>query len=127
MNERIKELAKEAGVAMFGDAVYMINSNDTLDVGVMEKFAMLIVKECENVSLQSSLRDDDMGAIIANRIRSRFDPKLVAHDINRFDGLAERISSQLRDYSDVHAGDGGYKISTQEKHEEFVKKRNGEE
>jgi hypothetical protein len=46
MNERIRELAKEAGITMFGDAVYMHNCNDTLDVGVMEKFAELIIMEC---------------------------------------------------------------------------------
>jgi hypothetical protein len=49
MNEQIRELAEQSGIAMFGDAVYMYNSNDTLDVGVMEKFAELIVRECAGV------------------------------------------------------------------------------
>ena len=46
MNERIKLIAEQAGITMFGDAVYMSDSNDTLDVNVMNKFAELIVKEC---------------------------------------------------------------------------------
>ena len=46
MNERIRELAEQAGITMFGDAVYMSNRNDTLDVNVMEKFGELIVQEC---------------------------------------------------------------------------------
>jgi len=46
MNERIKLLAEQAGITMFGDAVYMSNSNDTLDVTVMNTFAELIVREC---------------------------------------------------------------------------------
>lgn len=36
------------------------------------KFAELIVKECEKVSLKSSHRDDDMGAIIARQIKEHF-------------------------------------------------------
>ena len=37
-----------------------------------EKFAELIVRECEKVSLKSSHRDDDMGAIIARQIKQYF-------------------------------------------------------
>ena len=37
-----------------------------------QKFAELIVKECEKVSLKSSHRDDDMGAIIARQIKQYF-------------------------------------------------------
>ena len=46
MNERIKLLAEQAGITLFGDAVYMSNRDDTLDVNVMKKFAELIVREC---------------------------------------------------------------------------------
>ena len=46
MNDRIKELAKQAGIAVWGDAVYMYDPKDTLDSTVMEKFAKLIVREC---------------------------------------------------------------------------------
>ena len=46
MNEQIKQLADEAGIAIWGDAVYMYHPKDTLDSTVMEKFAQLIVREC---------------------------------------------------------------------------------
>jgi hypothetical protein len=51
MNERIKELAKQAGIAVWGDAVYMYDPKDTLDSTVMEKFAELIVRECAEQSM----------------------------------------------------------------------------
>jgi hypothetical protein len=42
MNERDKELAEQAGIAVWGDAVYMYDPKDTLDSTVMEKFADLV-------------------------------------------------------------------------------------
>jgi hypothetical protein len=36
------------------------------------RFAEMIVKECVQVSLNSSHRDDDMGAIIARQIKKHF-------------------------------------------------------
>jgi hypothetical protein len=48
MNERIKELAEQAGIAVWGDAVYMYHPGNTLDSTVVTKFAELIVKECMN-------------------------------------------------------------------------------
>jgi hypothetical protein len=45
MNERIKELAEQAGIAVWGDAVYMYHPDNTLDSTVMTKFAELIVQE----------------------------------------------------------------------------------
>ena len=38
----------------------------------LAKFANLIVKECVGVSLESSHRNDDMGAIIARQIEKHF-------------------------------------------------------
>jgi len=38
----------------------------------IEKFAQLIVQECESVSIRNSHRDDDMGAIIARKIKQHF-------------------------------------------------------
>jgi len=62
MNERIREL--------------MIQSNPDGDFSevewVLEKFAELIVGECEQVSLKNSHRNDDMGAIIAKQIKKHF-------------------------------------------------------
>jgi hypothetical protein len=65
MNERIKELARQASKEAFP-----INS-----IAFMEKFAELIVQECIDLSLRSSHRDDDMGAIIANKIKEHFGVK----------------------------------------------------
>jgi hypothetical protein len=48
MNERLKELAVQAGIAVWGDAVYMYDPKDTLDSTVMTKFAELIIAECMN-------------------------------------------------------------------------------
>ena len=50
MNERIKQLALEAGIAVWGDAVYMYDPKDTLDSTVMAKFAELIVRECAEIA-----------------------------------------------------------------------------
>ena len=49
MNERIKQIAEQAGVAVWGDAVYMYNPKDNLNSAVLEKFALLIVAECSKV------------------------------------------------------------------------------
>jgi len=46
MNERIRQLAEQAGIAVWGDAVYMYHPSETLDSTVMTKFAELIVREC---------------------------------------------------------------------------------
>ena len=46
MNKRIQQLAEQAGIAVWGDAVYMYDPKDTLDSTVMAKFAELIVREC---------------------------------------------------------------------------------
>ena len=52
MNEQILNLADQAGIAVWGDAVYMYHPTDTLDSAVLEKFAELIVRECANVGEQ---------------------------------------------------------------------------
>ena len=49
MNDRIKQLAKQAGIAVWGDAVYMYDPKDTLDSTVVEKFAEVIVQEAIGV------------------------------------------------------------------------------
>jgi len=49
MNERIKQLAEQAGIAVWGDAVYMYHPGNTLDSTVMTKFAELIVRECRDI------------------------------------------------------------------------------
>ena len=47
-------------------------SGKWINVDRMNQFAELIVNECEQVSLNNSHRDDDMGAIIARNIKRNF-------------------------------------------------------
>ena len=68
MNERIKQLAYKAGLHNH----LWLDISDSDDVLDTVKFAQLIVRECEQVSLKNSHRDDDMGAIIARQIRQHF-------------------------------------------------------
>ena len=49
MNKRILELAEQAGIAVWGDAVYMYHPSDTLDATVLAKFTELIVQECIDI------------------------------------------------------------------------------
>lgn len=50
MNGRMRQLAEQVGIAIWGDAVYMYNPDDTLDYDVLSKFTELIVKECAEVA-----------------------------------------------------------------------------
>jgi hypothetical protein len=68
MNERIRELAEQCTDRHFNEG----GGFETFD---KEKFAELIVEECIDLSLRSSHRDDDMGAIIANKIKEHFGVK----------------------------------------------------
>ena len=73
MNERIKQLANKAGITVvehpFDDATQSWNDS-------MAKFAELIAYECTDLALGSSHREDDMGAIIANKIKQHFGVEL---------------------------------------------------
>ena len=63
MNEKlIGDLWIEAQRQMTGQSTKEFANN----------FAALVVKQCANVSLQSSHREDDMGAIIARNIKELF-------------------------------------------------------
>jgi hypothetical protein len=72
MNERIRQLADEAGLRftqlMSNPMVPVVDGRET----DLAKFAQLIVRECEQVSLKNSHRNDDMGAIIARQIKQHF-------------------------------------------------------
>jgi len=82
MNERIKQLSKQAGDYVNETYTGPVRSKtpgkiwEDGHIGwhtqFNQKFAELIVKECEKVSLKSSHRDDDMGAIIARQIKQHF-------------------------------------------------------
>ena len=56
MNNRILELAEQAGIAVWGDAVYMYHPSETLDSTVMTKFAELIVQDCIDIISPYTIR-----------------------------------------------------------------------
>ena len=71
MNKRIKYLAERAR----GQMAVLTTVDDEQwrqHEEFVRKFAELIVKECEQVSLKNSHRDDDMGSIIARQIKQHF-------------------------------------------------------
>ena len=55
----MRQLAEQAGIAIWGDAVYMFNPKNTLDSTVMSKFAELIVQECIDVTSQCNVMNVD--------------------------------------------------------------------
>jgi hypothetical protein len=69
MNDKFKMLALQAqmGTADFDAGSYYVATPE-----MMQQFAELIVKECIDLALGSSHREDDMGAIIANKIKKHF-------------------------------------------------------
>ena len=69
MTEQIKQLAEQAGIAVWGDAVYMYNPKDTLDSAVLEKFAQLVVRECAKVILETPVEYTEIDTM--HRIRDR--------------------------------------------------------
>jgi len=78
MNERIKQLAEQAGIAVWGDAVYMYHPGNTLDSTVMTKFAELIVRECMDIARNvGNISEPDDWALdrcyeIEQKIQDRF-------------------------------------------------------
>lgn len=76
MNKKFIELAEKAEFCLWGDEPW--SPGDVVDWGSryddeLENFAKLIIKECCDISLKSSHRDNDMGAIIAKNIEKHFE------------------------------------------------------
>ena len=72
MNKRILELAEQAGIAVWGDAVYMYHPHvsDTLDSTVLAKFTELIIRECgEWVNDNLGLLDEEARADLLKHFR----------------------------------------------------------
>jgi len=68
MNERIKKLA---------DKIWSLDVEPNPHFQLcLQAFAESIVQECESVSINNSHRDDDMGAIIARKIKQHFGVEL---------------------------------------------------
>ena len=68
MNERIEYCLYQAGLTAQG---CWDELDDYTKEGI-EKFAELIIEECQQIVLSNSYRDDDMGDIIANKIKQYF-------------------------------------------------------
>lgn len=64
MNEKILNLAEQAGIAVWGDAVYMYNPKDNLNSAVLEKFAELIVRECADIATMNQFQWDSAGGYV---------------------------------------------------------------
>jgi hypothetical protein len=71
MNERIKELAEQAGIAVWGDAVYMYDPKDTLDSTVMAKFAQLLLQDVLYICEEMGDKGMD-GHYCVDKIRREF-------------------------------------------------------
>jgi hypothetical protein len=67
MNERIRELAEQAGI-------YKLNLSDETEYWIMEKFAELIVKECMDVAYDNTPNSEECEykRLIHNKIKEHF-------------------------------------------------------
>jgi len=129
MNDRIRELAEQAGITTNIDTDYFQRDMNNWVDYFSEKFAELIVQECIN-------REKLLGAIARGWCHENNAHKTMDSDlaIAIFDEVEKQIKSNFEviDNSTITfgaeqmAGDGGYEVSTQEKYQAFVKKRNGE-
>jgi len=84
MNERIQQLLSQAITDVdyihFDQAIDEELAQMYIPDCFAERFAQLIVAECIDLSLGSSHRDDDIGAIIANKIKQHFGVGMSAED-----------------------------------------------
>jgi hypothetical protein len=71
MHERIKLLAEQAGIAVWGDAVYMYHPSETLDSTVVTKFAELIVEECIDI-VDNAVTHREPASTYVNKIKQHF-------------------------------------------------------
>jgi hypothetical protein len=67
MNNQLREFERASGLDIYG-----LGARRDKWEAALTKYAELIVRECVNVSLKSSHRYDDMGAIIARSIEDHF-------------------------------------------------------
>ena len=72
MNERIQQLAEQAGI-------YKLNLSDETEYWIMEKFAQLIVQECMNICryhpsgiVSNNWRVDDVAQDIMSKFQEHF-------------------------------------------------------
>jgi hypothetical protein len=73
MRELMLNLARLAGAHADSQLTGVSDPNFLIaDMYALELFSELIVRECVSVVLNNSLRNDDMGAIIAQKIQQHF-------------------------------------------------------
>ena len=67
MNERIRQLAEQAGI-------YKLNLSDETEYWIMEKFAEMIVQECAEVIFETPVKytEIDIMHIIRDRVKEHF-------------------------------------------------------
>ena len=92
MNERIKELAREAGLKWKAQPPHYTNTNNPIDFPVsanrdLEKFAELIVRECATTC-------DNIG----KEARKEWKAKYIPHDDGRSDGAWECKAAILEQF-----------------------------
>jgi hypothetical protein len=88
MNERIKQIAEQAGCKVTDDGEWYIPSATGLEKIVytkgigLEKFAELIVKECADIALKS-------GNIANKNISAKIESERIYHKIKEHFGVEE--------------------------------------
>jgi hypothetical protein len=76
MNDRIKELAKQAGLySLVNGTLYPQNMTAEESGVAYERFAELIIKDCQEACIRTGILEQDAatGEMYANAIRERFD------------------------------------------------------
>ena len=75
MNDKIKQLAKEAGYYLYDltetHECKTVETDSKDEWITLEKFAELIVKECAEF-VSNDRQNDDYGVFVANRIKEHF-------------------------------------------------------
>lgn len=99
MNDLVKQLAEQAQIQMVSEAR-------------LQEFAELIVEECTKVML--TWKSEPFP----------FDPEFASRLLLEHFNIKSKWYKNIKAGSDIHSGDGGYQLGTQEAYEEFVKQRN---
>jgi hypothetical protein len=71
MNEKIKELAEQAGIEVWGGARYVYHPSETLDSTVVTKFADSIVWECMKIC-EDVMKKDNSALACWSEIKRTF-------------------------------------------------------
>ena len=113
MNQQIEQLALQAGFNLHND---VIDGHDFKHE--IEKLAELIVKECISINRQRMFSDYE-----GDSHRVAHNNALLCANSDMFEHFGVEDES-IKVGAEIHAGDGGYEIGTQEAFDEFIKKRN---